>query len=133
MSSSSFSIERVVTLLTPIFAAGCAALAGWLSSKLGVHVDATTIAVVMSSAMLATVGIVAKWLHGRQIPEIAGLTLSSAQVDQIRAQVGHHLAAVAPPVDAEAVAQQVIARLASGVSMTPSEAPAPQVAPPAPA
>lgn len=133
MSSSSFSIERVVTLLTPIFAAGCAALAGWLSTKLGVHVDATTIAVVMSSAILASVGIVAKWLHGRQIPDIAGLTLSGAQVDQIREQVAHHLAAVAPPVEADVVAQQVIARLASGVSMTPSADAAQQVAPPTPA
>jgi hypothetical protein len=129
--SSGLSIERVVTLLTPIFAAGAAMLAGWLSTKLGVKVDAATIEGVMAAAFLGSVGIVYKWLHGRQIPEVAGLNLSSTQVDQVREQVAHHLAAQAPAIEADvdAIAQKVLSRIAQGVTTPAPPVASPTVAP----
>jgi len=118
---SSFPIERVVTLATPLFAAGAAMLTGFLSTKLGVHVNSSDVEGVMAAAFLGSVGIVYKWLHGRQIPEIAGLGLSQPQVDQVREEVQHHLAASAPAVetDIDHIVQQVIGRLAGAAQVQP--------------
>lgn len=131
----SFSIERVVTLLTPFFAAGASLLTAWLSTKVGINVNSSDVEGVMAAAFLGTVAIVFKWLHGRQIPEIAGLTLSQAQVDQVREQVTHHLAAMPEPVaaDIDAITKQVFSRIAAGVATpAPNEAAgAPQVTSPA--
>lgn len=148
-ASGSFSIERVVTLLTPFFAAGASLLTAWLSTKIGVHVNSSDVEGVMAAAFLGTVLIVFKWLHGRQIPEIAGLTLSQKQVDQMHTAVASYLAAHAPEFkaneeqvgvavegylsknvpaafkpDTDAVVNEVVAKLASGLG-----SPAPSVPP----
>lgn len=90
-----FSIERVVTLLTPVFAA----LAAWLCALVANNVpgapklDPSTIEGIIIAAFLGTVGIVAKWLHGRQIPQVAGLKPTQSQLEYLYAEVESYLAA----------------------------------------
>lgn len=91
MIRQAFSIERVVTIATPFFAAGASLFTAWLGARAGVHLDATAVEGVEIAAFLGTVGIVAKWLHGRQIPAIAGLQITPAQVDQVHAEVEAYL------------------------------------------
>lgn len=68
MSSSSWTIERVVTLLTPVFGA----MASWLTALIATNVpgapalDAANVEGVEIAAFVGAVAIVAKWLHGRQ-------------------------------------------------------------------
>lgn len=96
--SSFFSIERVVTVLTPtVFAP----LAVWLSAliasnvPLAPHPSAATLTGIEISAFLGAVAIAIKWLHGRQIPAIAGVPIQvpPAVLDQFYAQVEAYLQA----------------------------------------
>lgn len=114
-----FSIERVVTLLTPFFAAGAAAFTAFVGSHVGVHLDAGAVEGVEIGAFLGTVGIVAKWLHGRQIPEIAGLKITSQQIDQLHAEVEAYLKANPQlAVDEQKVVDTVLSRLANAAAAT---------------
>lgn len=148
-SNEGLSIERVVTLLTPAFAA----LASWLTALVGTHVpgaphlDPGAIEGIEAAAFLGTTGIVFKWLHGRQIPAVAGLKITPAQVDQMHGEIEAYLsahsaqlktstgeiesvvsqivpkyvpAAVAPDVDA--IVSAVVERITKGLSGTPTPA-----------
>lgn len=74
-SSSLFSIERVVVLLSPFFLAAGTWLAGVIAANVpfAPYITAQDIMGVEIAAFLGLAGIVIKWLHGRQIPEIAQL------------------------------------------------------------
>lgn len=111
------SIERVVTLLAPFFAA----VASWVCTLVANNVpgapklDPTAIAILMAAAFVATILLVIKWLHGRQIPAIAGLHITSEQVAQLQSEAKDYLAAHAGeirPAEAE-VAKAVEAYLAT--------------------
>lgn len=69
------SIERVVTLLTPLFGAASTFIVTYVATHVpgSPHLDATAVEGIEISAFLGAVGIVAKWLHGRQLPAIAQL------------------------------------------------------------
>jgi hypothetical protein len=50
---------------------------------------------------MSTCGVVSKWLHGRQIPSIAGLKLSARQLDELQAEIARYLrlhADASPPL-----------------------------------
>jgi hypothetical protein len=72
MSSSVLSVERVVVLLTPLFAA----LAAWVVAVVANNVpgspklDSTDLTALMISGVLGAVSLVLKWLHGRQKPQL---------------------------------------------------------------
>jgi hypothetical protein len=75
-TSSVLSIERVVTLLTPLFAAGATWLCGLVASNVpwAPTLSPTGMEGVMIAAFLGTDAVVIKWLHGRQIPAVSGLS-----------------------------------------------------------
>jgi hypothetical protein len=91
--SGFFSIERVVALLTPVFAAA----AGWVSTEiaklipgLGIPRD-QLVAVFVGGATIAA-GSALKWLHGRQ--KFVNFTTNSDQVvDKVVAEVQKTVAA----------------------------------------
>lgn len=124
MIRQAFSIERVVTIATPFFAAGAALFTGWLGTQTGVHLDAGAVEGVEIAAFLGTVGIVAKWLHGRQIPAIAGLHITSAQVDQVHAEVETYLKANPQlGLDVQQVVEAVLGRLRQQLGAAAAAAP----------
>lgn len=77
-----FPVNRVVAILTPVFAAGAAVGAAWLAKHfpgLPVPGQAELLAAEISGATAAT-GAALKWLHGHQafekrVAEIAPVTL----------------------------------------------------------
>lgn len=81
------SIERVVVILTPLFAAGATWLVALVGSNVpgAPHLDAGAIEGVEIASFISVCGVVAKWLHGRQIPAIAQLSTSPAEVVAINA------------------------------------------------
>lgn len=96
-TSSVFSIERVVTLLTPLFAAGASWLSGLVASNVpwAPQLSPAGIEGVMIAAFLGTVAVVIKWLHGRQIPAIAALSpikVTEHTLDTLYAEIEAYLA-----------------------------------------
>lgn len=98
--SSFFSIERVVAFLTPtVFAP----LAVWISGLVATNVPFAptpspgVLEGIEIAAFLGACGVVIKWLHGRQIPAIAGLTpalpISAAELDTFFHQIQTYLQA----------------------------------------
>jgi hypothetical protein len=71
-----FTIERVVVLATPLFAAAAAWLSGLVASNIpwAPPISPTGLAGVMIAMVLGVCAAVIKWLHGRQIPEVAKLS-----------------------------------------------------------
>jgi hypothetical protein len=121
MNLQAFSIERVATFLTPFFAAGATAFTGYLATHTGTHIDPNAVEGVEIAAFVGTVGIVAKWLHGRQIPEIAGLKITPQQLDQLHAEVGEYLKANPQlKIDEEQLVQTVLSRLAGVAAAKPA-------------
>jgi hypothetical protein len=97
-TTSIVSIERVVTLLTPVFAAGASWLCGLVASNVpwAPQLSPTGIEGVMIAAFLGTVAVVIKWLHGRQIPAIAALSpikVSQHTLDALYAEIEAYLSA----------------------------------------
>lgn len=116
------SVERVVTFVTPFFAAGAALFTGFLGAHTGVHLDAGAVEGVEIAAFVGTVGIVAKWLHGRQIPEIAGLKITQAQIDQIHQETATYLKTAGPQAsaDVDKIVEQVLGRISGLVQRAPT-------------
>lgn len=122
MPGKILSIERVVTFLTPFFAAGATAFTGWVA-HIGVHMRPDDVAGVEIAAFLGTVAIVAKWLHGRQIPAIAGIEPPSpADLDKLHAEIEDYLKnhAAQTAVDEEALVEAVLTRISAGLIRRPS-------------
>lgn len=80
-----FSIERVVVLLTPIFAAA----ASWFVALIANNVpgapglDASSVRDVEIAAFIGVVSVVIKWLHGRQKPELIGHPLQPLTLGRV--------------------------------------------------
>jgi hypothetical protein len=96
-TSSLLSIERVVTLLAPLFAAGATWLSGLVASNVpwAPQLSPTGIEGVMIAAFLGTIAVVIKWLHGRQIPAIAALSpikVTQHTLDTLYAEIEAYLA-----------------------------------------
>jgi hypothetical protein len=91
VSFQGLSIERVVTLLGPFFAAGASFVTGFVAQHTGVKLDPAQVGIVETGAFLGTTGLVIKWLHGRQIPAIAGLHITQAQLDELHNEVAAYL------------------------------------------
>lgn len=101
-SSSFFSIERVVTLLTPLV---FAPLATWLSALIASnvpyapHPSQGTLEGIEIAAFLGTIALVAKWLHGRQIPSVValgkatGIKVSAEDLSAISGELKSYMAA----------------------------------------
>jgi hypothetical protein len=113
-----FSIERVVVLLTPIFAAG----ATWLTTFVANNVpgapalDRNALEGLGIAAFLGTVAIVHKWLTGRQIPGNAG-----PSPEQVKALIAEEVARLTPVVpDVEKVVEAQFARLLRNAAVTPT-------------
>lgn len=69
--SDLFSIERVVTILTPlVFAPFAVVIAGWAARNGLKHVDPTAVIAFEGAVFVSAVGIAGKWLHGRQNPAL---------------------------------------------------------------
>ena len=115
-----FPIERVVTVLAPLYAAANVALAGWIAKQTGVHADPGALAAVEVGAFIGTIGIIAKWVHGRQIPEIAQLGISQTQIDEVRKEAEAWLHAHQGTIehDADLLVEAVVARLKDGAAPT---------------
>lgn len=82
--SSFFSIERVVAFLTPtVFAP----LAVWISGLVATNVPFAptpspgVLEGIEIAAFLGACAVVIKWLHGRQIPAIAGIAVPVKMVE----------------------------------------------------
>ena len=100
------SIERIVAfVLGPIILAGSAWLAG-AAGKYGLHLDKTGIAALATSGAVGAVGLVWKWLHGRQkqlgpvFSEVKSLEGTVAKYDpgllsELKTFVGSEIAKVA--------------------------------------
>jgi hypothetical protein len=93
--SQTLSIERVVVLLTPVFAAAATWLATLVANNVpgAPQLGASQIMGIEIAVFVSVVGVVIKWLHGRQKPEVVALPATL----------------VVPPVVAPPVAAPVIA------------------------
>lgn len=137
---SFFSIERVVVLVSPFFLAASVWLAGVVASNIpfAPPLDPAAIEGVMIAAFLSLAGIIIKWLHGRQLPAIAGLTppvpIPQAELDvlynQIQTYIQTHPESFQGPagtpatqeaitVEAEAAVRRVLAGVGSQGSPAP--------------
>lgn len=90
--STEFPIERVVTALSPLFAAAASFITGFIDQHTGLNLGSTGVAVVEGLAFLGTMWVVTKWLQGRQIPEIAGLHITPQQIDELHSEIDTYLA-----------------------------------------
>lgn len=74
-NSSLLSIERVVTLLLPIFTAASGYVVAWAAKNLpGLPpLDKTQLTALFATGAIAGASGVLKWLHGRQNPKLIGL------------------------------------------------------------
>lgn len=147
------SIERVVAILTPLFAA----ISGWLTGTVsqlvpGVNLSAGDVTALQIAGVTAAAGAALKWLHGRQLfvkaegdtealvqklaakikaDAPAALALSDIEsvlrdhTDQIVAAIAN---AVKAPPSVDDVAKQIADRLV-GSSAAPALTPAEQIAP----
>ena len=125
--TSFFSIERVVAFLTPVL---FAPLATWIAAIIAANVpfakglDSGTLEGIEIAAFVSTCAVAIKWLHGRQIPAVAGLTppipLSPADLSTFYTQTQAYLAAHpetfqgAPGVPGASVTQEAIDAAAAG-------------------
>lgn len=92
MSSESFSIERVVTLLGPFFSAAVAFIVAF-AAKAGLHLNKTAVGLVLIAVFFGAILLILKWLHGRQLPAIAGLHITDTQLNEVHDEIDAYLAA----------------------------------------
>lgn len=134
-SGSFFSIERVVTLVSPIFVAA----AGWATSavaKYGIHLDKTGVTAALVTGATAGLGAVVTWLHGRikHTNLQAQLAHDAALASPVLRQVDPGLAAQVEQIFSDAVkkvANDILPTDAQEIAAPPPAPPADT--PPAPA
>lgn len=79
-----WTVERAVAfVLGPLLVVGTGLLAAYLTTKLGVKVDAATIATTFSTPAIAVAAFVWKWLHGRQSAADAKLTAAVKLISEM--------------------------------------------------
>lgn len=86
------SASRVVAFLTPVFAAGSAALTPWLVKYTGLHISPSEVTTLAVTGATAATGAALKWLHGL------------SQWERLQTELGHVESAV-NKVDPSAVGQ----------------------------
>ena len=126
---------RVVTFLTPIFAAGSAAATPWLVKTFGLKVSPTDVTALAVTGATSVVGVALKFLHGNSLWERSVAAVAPEANTLIDA------ANAADPGLAKAVdtaANAEVAKVADLIAPAPADAfppaadPAPVAAEPAP-
>lgn len=85
------TIERVVVLLTPVFAGVSGWLVGWAADHLPGHpaLSASDVTAIEITGVVAATSAVLKWLHGRQIPAlVSGIALDPRVAREISLGAG---------------------------------------------
>jgi formate-dependent nitrite reductase membrane component NrfD len=115
------SIERAVTLLTPVFAAVAAWLTGLIASKFpGLpHLDAAQVTALEIAGFVGAASAAIKWLHDRQ-----KFVRTADSVEDIVAEVVRRLQVTLGPVDLEKLldshAEQIVEQVGQLVHAPPS-------------
>lgn len=137
LKKSNWSIERVVVLLTPFFGAFSSWFVVFVATHVpsAPHLSATGVEGVVIGVFVTSGGVVIKWLHGRQIPAIAGLPpISQQQRADLEAEVHDILARSpisgppgppGPTTNEDRVRELIREELAAFVSSAAKTAPAP--------
>jgi hypothetical protein len=94
-----WSIERTVAVLTPLFAAAAGVLSGWLA-KHAIHVPSDQIVAPMIAGFTVAGGAALTWLHHRA--KWVALTQSAAGIEaKVRAEIAANPQTVVPIKDIE--------------------------------
>lgn len=117
-SSQNWSIERMVVLVSPLFAALAAVLTAWLTKHFpgAPKIDKTGVSSLMITAFVGAIGLVLKWLHGRQKPAVA-----SGLVKNPTAALAIETATAGPPGPAGAPGAQGPPGVAGEPGVTPEQ------------
>jgi len=87
---TTFPVNRVVALATPLVATGVAAFANWVQDLVGADLDRGALAAFLISVVAGVVSMAYKWLEGHQLFE-------AREAGDVDAVITHSLAAGPAP------------------------------------